>query len=276
MTDPYGDMGELDITAEHVEVPQPPPRGTRAWRRMVLEICAVEDYDDYHEALLPLWQWRGWRLGVDVMTETLCALARCLPAGHGLRGAFGQVRLDRILALYTEEERLAHALELSQEYAGQKPAHEILAENVASAQRFGAMLTAAVPVWQDAAAAMRAPDYDQGAGAAVLIRHLNATGTRSASAATMSMLLHGTLRFYAFPRGSAWIDRFLDRDLAPEVASSQAVYAAGDDFVAAEQMDRLSAAWVRNGRPGERRTAKARRGTRSTGCQRCGSPHHRR
>ncbi|MEV6400523.1 hypothetical protein AB0M39_38055 [Streptomyces sp. NPDC051907] len=232
---------------------EPPPRGTLAYRRLILTICAAGDYKTFHARLAPPWQWVGWRLGLDVITEMLLHFSRSFDLqGAHRRDAFGHIKLSDFLRLFTEEERLRSAAAQAKALYPELPTHEAFVQAMAGGEEVWGSLTAFIPVCQQALNAIEASGGQQEPAWPILLKHLSRDDDRLAETNLAVSMVHASLRGRAMPQGEGWVDNFLREDALgtpPEVTGSLAYYQGMDAKARHDAMP----SWWHEGRNGEGR-----------------------
>lgn len=217
-----------------------PPRGSLAWRRMVLEVCAADSADPYKAAMEAAWEVHGWRAAVDVVAEMLGSITRLVGAKADLRDAYGNVKMQELAPPLEPESELKFAAMVAEQEWPDLPPHEAMRLALESGDRVRGLMVTARTVWRQCIEAITVAGGDPQAAWPVLMTHLRtyeAGEKREGAALEFALLTHAVMRINAFPRGSAWIDYLLQPPGPDELAGSMAAYMTADPISA----DRLMA-----------------------------------
>lgn len=199
---------------------EPPPVGSVAYRRVILGICATWNSDDYEAAMKPVFQWRGWRAAVEVMCEMIGAASiNCPP--H-LVDAFGNVKLDPIVAVMDDEEILREAHKMAPRVHPDMPRHEALALSITEGEEMRALILDLLPVWNQAATVLRKAENmaDVEPARVLFTRWLNTYESRVQTSVVAAATTHAYWRWRALPPGDEWIETMLSD--GPDLSGSLA------------------------------------------------------
>lgn len=192
--------------------PEPPPPGSAAYRRVILSICATHDLDDFDALMRPVFEWRGWRAAVDVMTELTGAMAYTL--GRHMLDAFGKVRTQDHIIVMEEEWLLRQAHALAPRSYPDLPPHEALAAALRDGEETRELCLSLVPAWDEAASMLRTAETleEVEPARAVFTRWLNAhyRDRRNWAAILGAQTTHAHWRHRVMPPGDEWIDDLLE------------------------------------------------------------------
>lgn len=194
-----------DATEEEFHGPPPPPRGTAAYEEMVLRICAIEGFDAFHERVRGPWEHIGWRLGLDIMTETLFQFARSWSGEPSMRDAFGNLKLPEFMQPFDEENKLRYAAAASRSAkAADLPSHEAFKDAMAAGDEIREFMEGLIPACQNALNDIVRTGRKEGASA-ILLRFLNTQPDRLTATERATSLLQACLRTVSMPRGEGWV-----------------------------------------------------------------------
>jgi hypothetical protein len=235
---------------------EPPPLGSAAYRRIILNVCATHTKDEFDAAIEPVFQWRGWRCAVEVMVELIGALSINVP--DRCVDAFGNVRLDDVVSLLDDDFILRQAHELAPKAHPGLPRHEALAESIREGEELRDLLRSLAPYWDEAATVLRPAvslaDMDK--GRAVFTRWLNAhyKDRRVWAACLGASATHLYWRTRAMPMGNEWVEDMVNPP--PDLSGSLAwtVRAGVGDL--RRMQPELVDGWKSAGRSEKRRSKK--------------------
>jgi hypothetical protein len=251
------DAGEEDFLG-----PEPPPVGTLAYRRVILNICAAWTSDDYDAAMKPVFQWRGWRASVEVMCELIGAAGHNAPPS--LVDAFGSVKLDSLVRVMDDEEILRQSHEFAPRTHPELPRHEALALSISEGEEMRATILDLLPVWNQAATMLRRAKtmQDVDPARALFTRWLNTHENRLNAAVIAAHTTHAYWRYRALPPGNEWIDEMLAD--GPDVRGSIAWARTATLADIARQQSDLVDNWVTRATVPKR--SRKKHGVRCLGC----------
>lgn len=194
--------------------PEPPPPGSAAYRRVILNICATQNGADYERLMRPVFQWRGWRAAVEVMVEITGALSMNAPGRYPrCLDAFGNIRLDDHTFLMDDEAILRQAHEFAPVQHPDLPRHEALRTSIREGEETRELVVSLLPYWNQAATALRKAETlaDLDGARALFTRWLNDHyKTQRVWASTMGAAsTHAYWRGVAMPPGSGWVDELV-------------------------------------------------------------------
>ncbi|MFC4328306.1 hypothetical protein ACFPC0_10760 [Streptomyces andamanensis] len=186
-----------------------PPPGSPEYRRVILNIAASEDIEEYHRLMRPVFTQRGWRVAVEVMIELLGGLAVNCP--KSLLDAFGTVKLGELVAVMDEETKLNYVSVHAAELHPEKPRHEAIRLTVEYADRITSMSEKLLPVWERVATVLRRETGDDVEEARVILtRWLNTQGDRVTDSVMAASLTRAYLRKLVMPPGKLWVQDLVD------------------------------------------------------------------
>lgn len=250
--------------------PEPPPAGSADYRRVILNICAADTLTEYDDRMAPVWQWRGWRAGVEVMVELMGALA--VNAPPEMKDAFGGIRVDGHVVVMDDDEMLRTAARSAANTYPELPRHEALARSLADGEELRDMQRSLIPAWNQAATLLQdATDLNAMEPARVVFtRWLNDHyRDRRVWAANMAAATtHTHWRFRVMPPGNGWVEDFVMG--GPDLTGSYrwAATASLEDVRRAQQA--LVDGWVSQARTPVGVKAKGARKARARCCPGCG------
>lgn len=204
--------------------PPAPRRGTRAYRRAVLEVCARYEYDDFTDGLGWLWAQNGWHVCLDMLSEMLAGLTRT--AHPDTRDSYGRIDIQKFMFRFPEELKLQMAARAARDRAERMAPHEAFREALENGERIYADYEAWIPVCQEALDAVEDADGDPTAARPALVRHVP-PAEREDRFHSGVLMVHSALRHWSFPcKGTAWIEPYL-RGQVPDLPASRALYESG-------------------------------------------------
>lgn len=207
---PIPEANEVDPETYEKLGPPPPPRGTLAYRKLLLSALAQRDSAGYVDAARIIHVHNGWRGAVDLMIEMLNFVGTYAP--EGLVDAYGRVLLAGQYSVVDEEEALRHATELAPRLYPEDPPHVALRKTLESGEVVWHLPNELLPVWEEAATALRRDGYHDGYNAArvALTRWLNThRDKRVMMGLAAASVTHGCWR-HTMPVGDEWIAELLD------------------------------------------------------------------
>ncbi|MFF9265889.1 hypothetical protein [Streptomyces longwoodensis] len=197
---------------DEFEGPEPPPTGTVDYRRVILRICAAHTQAEFEERLRPVFEWRGWRAGVEVMVELTGALSAGM--GQHLMDAFGNIRVDDAVVVMDDEEILRTASRLAPMTHPDLPPHEALALSIQEGETMRELTLSLVPVWNQAATVLANASHvsDLEPARVLFTRWLNENhrARRTWAGNLAASITHTHFRDRVMPPGDEWIEEVLD------------------------------------------------------------------
>jgi hypothetical protein len=210
---------QVDEDAEFLG-PEPPPPGSAAYRRTILNICATWEHDEYEQLMAPVWEWHGWRAGVEVMVELMGALA--MNARPCWEDAFGNIRVDDHVVEMDDEQILRTAHDLAPRTHPGLPRHEALAASIRDGEDTREVCRTLIPYWNQAATLLRRAQSlaDLDPARAVFVRWLNAhyKDRRNWAASLGASATHTHWRWRVMPPGNQWVEEIVSN--APDLRGS--------------------------------------------------------
>lgn len=192
--------------------PEPPPVGSAAYRKLILRIAACGTGPEYDAAMRPVWQWRGWRAGVEVMVELMGALGANVRAEW--MDAFGTIHVDEHVAEMDDDDILRYAHQSAPKQYPDLPRHEALAESIRVGEETRELVQSLIPYWNQAATLLRDAEHMSAMepARAVFTRWLNDhyRDRRLWAANVGASATHAHWRWRVFPPGDSWVDELVN------------------------------------------------------------------
>lgn len=222
--------------------PPPPARGTKAYRRLVLSVCATDGLDDLNARMKKPWEHIGWRLGVDVITELLYHLIRSVVVHGEPRDAYGNIRMERFIRPIDDEYRLRFASERAKLSHGDLSPHVAFKSAYEEGEEVWNEVESMIPVAARAFTAMER-EGDREAAWPILLKYVNRRGERVSDTLRATTVTHASLRGWAMPPGDGWVEKFLREESAePADLGGSFAYYAG--MTPETQREHLPGWWV--------------------------------
>lgn len=262
------DSGEGEFSG-----PEPPPAGSIAYRKTILRICAAETADAYEALMVPVWEWRGWRAGVEVMVEMMGAVAANLRPDWV--DAYGNVSLSGHIVTLDDEQILRYAAQIAPRFHPDLPRHEAIRRTIQEGEEARAVTRSMVPYWEQAVGMLRTATSltDLEPARVVFARWLNDhyRDRRLWAASLGAASTHTHWRHRVMPPGDGWVDDAVSN--TPDLRGSLGWASTATVVDVARQQPDLVANWQASEEPRPGKGKGGRKG-RSKCCPGCGK--HRR